>query len=383
MNELLEDGNGMRGLSDIIINFKKGTNNYGIKDIIDLLKANSKGADSCFVGIRNNYINIYYRGNSMMKVTFDDTGAFKEAIIHKKFWDNKLTSDYVNITDYNLLKPHKIKSKISALLGKKNVLEKERQQMIIQQNNTCTYTKWFCVDMEYIMERKNSDEDNYGRFDIVAISTERNSNNKYVVSLVELKLGADAFSGITDEARLYLDNKIQNGEYLKVTDSIKIGSGIVGHFSDFIRYLEDTNYNQGASRFDVLKQEIVNVLKNYQALGLLAPQFSNLATDIDVVDIEVDPKVIFLLYSKEHTIQSLESVKKSFNNYVLSKNNKDAAHFAIDKIWDDKFIAKYSTGSKKIGCIFRTPGYKGPIFSDLDISEANGIFEKRKTWSIS
>ena len=383
MNELLEDGNGMRGLSDTIINFKKGTNNYGIKDIIDLLKANGKVADSCFVGIRNNYINIYYRGNSMMKVTFDDTGAFKEAIIHKKFWDNKLTSDYVNITDYNLLKPHKIKSKISALLGKKNVLEKERQQMIIQQNNTCTDTKWFCVDMEYIMERKNSDADNYGRYDIVAISTERNSNNKYVVSLVELKLGADAFSGITDEARLYLDNKIQNGEYLKVTDSIKIGSGIVGHFSDFIRYLEDTNYNQGASRFDVLKQEIVNVLKNYQALGLLAPQFSNLATDIDVVDIEVDPKVIFLLYSKEHTIQSLESVKKSFNNYVLSKNNKDAAHFAIDKIWDDKIIAKYSTGSKKIGCVFRTPEYKGPIFSDLDISEANGIFEKHKTWSIS
>lgn len=378
----------MRGLSDTIINFKKGTNNYGIKDIIDLLKvdllkANGKVADSCFVGIRNNYINIYYRGNSMMKVTFDDTGAFKEAIIHKKFWDNKLTSDYVNITDYNLLKPHKIKSKISALLGKKNVLEKERQQMIIQQNNTCIDTKWFCVDMEYIMERKNSDEDNYGRFDIVAISTERNSNNKYVVSLVELKLGADAFSGITEEARLYLDNKIQNGEYLKVTDSIKIGSGIVGHFSDFIRYLEDTNYNQGVSRFDVLKQEIVNVLKNYQALGLLAPQFSNLATDIDVVDIEVDPKVIFLLYSKEHTIQSLESVKKSFNNYVLSKNNKDAAHFAIDKIWDDKIIAKYSTGSKKIGCVFRTPEYKGPIFSDLDISEANGIFEKHKTWSIS
>ena len=121
----------------------------------------------------------------------------------------------------------------------------------------------------------------------------------------------------------------------------------------------------------------------YQALGLLAPQFSNLATDIDVVDIEVDPKVIFLLYSKEHTIQSLESVKKSFNNYVLSKNNKDAAHFTIDKIWDDKIIAKYSTGSKKIGCVFRTPEYKGPIFSDLDISEANGIFEKHKTWSIS
>ena len=376
-------GNSMRGLSEAIINFKKGANNYGIKDIIDLLKGNGKVADSCFVGIRNNYINIYYRGNSMMKVTFEDTGAFKEAIIHKKFWDNKLTSDYVNITDYNLLKPKKIKSKISALLGKKNVLEKERQQMIIQQNNTCTDTKWFCVDMEYIMERKNSDEDNYGRFDIVAISTERNSNNKYVVSLVELKLGADAFSGITEEARLYLDNKIQNGEHLKVTDSIKIGSGIVGHFSDFIRYLEDTNYNQGASRFDVLKQEIVNVLKNYKALGLLAPQFSNLATDIDVVDIEVDPKVIFLLYSKEHTIQSLESVKKSFNNYVLSKNNKDAAHFAIDKIWDDKIIAKYSTGSKKIGCVFRTPEYKGPIFSDLDISEANGIFEKRKTWSIS
>ena len=53
MNELLEDGNGMRGLSDTIINFKKGTNNYGIKDIIDLLKANGKVADSCFVGIRN------------------------------------------------------------------------------------------------------------------------------------------------------------------------------------------------------------------------------------------------------------------------------------------------------------------------------------------
>ena len=373
----------MRGLSEAIINFKKGANNYGIKDIIDLLKANGKVADSCFVGIRNNYINIYYRGNSMMKVTFDDTGAFKEAIIHKKFWDNKLSGDYVTVTDYSLLKPHTLKSKISALLGKKKVLEKERQQMIIQQNNTCADTKWFCVDMEYIMERQNSDEDNYGRFDIVAISTERNSNNKYVISLVELKLGADAFGGITDEARVDLDNKIQNGEYLKVTDSIKIGSGIVGHFSDFIRYLEDTNYNQGVSRFDVLKQEIVNVLKNYQALGLLAPQFSKLATDIDVVDIDIDPKVIFLLYSKEHTIQSLESIKKSFNNYVLSKNNKDAAHFAIDKIWDDKIIAKYSTGSKKIGCVFRTPEYKGSIFSDLDISEANGIFEKRKTWSIS
>ena len=49
----------MRGLSDTIINFKKGTNNYGIKDIIDLLKANSKGDQSIYQHSVGNYNEFY------------------------------------------------------------------------------------------------------------------------------------------------------------------------------------------------------------------------------------------------------------------------------------------------------------------------------------
>lgn len=384
----------MRGLNTKIIGFQSNMNNVGIKQVLDKVKRKGKIHSTCFLGIRNDYINIYFRGNSMMKVNFDENGAFKSAETHRKFWDENSQNNYVKIEDLKNININKIKTKINEYMehnsdcednedGKFDKGERELQQEIIRINNSDPNSKWYCVDMEYCLERDDGSKDNYGRFDIIALSTEPNKNGKYVIALVELKVGNKAFeSDIKEEVKQILDNKIKGNEFVKVSDGFKLGSGIVGHFSDFVRYLEDVKYVNNSGRFDILKEEVISIMKTYQQLGLLTPKIEQIADKIKVTDLEVDPKVVFLLYSKSSELKDLKSIKNSFNNYVFSKDNEGGATYTIDKLWSPNVIEKYSKGDKRIECVFRTNNYKGPIFSDIDIPEANCIFAKNKYWVI-
>lgn len=53
----------------------------------------------------------------------------------------------------------------------------------------------FAIDVEYEMSQTDSRQLKFGRFDIVAVSKEKQKNGKYGVALIELKYGDDAYGG--------------------------------------------------------------------------------------------------------------------------------------------------------------------------------------------
>ena len=85
--------------------------------------------------------------------------------------------------------------------------------------------------------------------------------------MIELKIGSGSFA---TDAKNFPSTKLTANELL--VDTGNFGSGIFGHFADFVRYKADKTYNCGdgfKGRFTKLRGEVVNILENYSALGIL------------------------------------------------------------------------------------------------------------------
>jgi hypothetical protein len=110
-------------------------------------------------------------------------------------------------------------------------------------NNNNERSKWFCIDVEwgkaFESKQQKCDADFGGRFDIIAILKER----PHKAALIELKYGSRAIRG---------------------------RSGIQKHIEDFHKYQRKGCFN---------KQEIIDVIKSYEMLGVNVPdELKNLET---------------------------------------------------------------------------------------------------------
>lgn len=320
-----------------------------------------------FVGIRKDYFNLYYKGASVAKFKIIDEGIvcttspqyYKENS-HKK-------GKQISIDEFDL---DEVIRGIDEHIKRKNTKEKECQQNLIMANNSPeSNSEWFCIDMEYNMEKESSKIANYGRFDIVAVSKNRdNESGKYKVALIELKVGTDSFSGTSE----YFKNLTKEKESIKgiinVEDKNNIGSGILGHFSDYVRYLNDSN------RYNMLTEELCRILKNYHELELMTFDYK-----ITEADFEKEPVVVFLTYSgKDSSDKNLDviKVKNSFRRYLLNKkvDGHPCSRINVQDMWDEngkEYIPKFKY-------VFReglADSSITPIFNDLIISEAVNIEE--------
>lgn len=311
--------------------FEKALKDGILKPVTEMVK-NSDNLLMCF---RGKYINVYYRGHSLFKIeqmlnkknpyykvffNFNHARYTKEwnevlvqleaigySLNHKShdvnnkdnivsacvdketiqfFWNKseiilcKLIDDFFSVEEdksYDYFKRYKVKNK-------NKFIEKQCQQKILINNNInfkMDKSNWFCLDMEYVMKRENSSEDSFGRFDLIAIS-KKQRGEKHKIALIELKCGTSAFSDFSDkfEKQFANDNKsFHNGE----TPVQKIGSGILGHVYDYIRYLNSDKFKT------VLKKEVINILNNYNELGLIN-NFKRIEED----DIDDIPNVYFI-----------------------------------------------------------------------------------------
>ncbi|MEI6132575.1 MAG: hypothetical protein WCQ41_07115 [Bacillota bacterium] len=221
-------------MSKINRGLEKGTLNLlaGSK-LLDLLKSDKE----LFLGIRNNYFNVYFMGASIGKGFVNRKNQTLK--IANKYLNSSLASGYSDITVAYLIKNlSSIKNEVKKFQVKK--FEKIAQQKLVINNNLNPDSEWYCVDMEYVQQRENSDKDKYGRFDIIAISKQKQDDGKYKVALIELKVGFGAFSGFTDDFRKKM---ISNPNYFKRQKNckVKVGSGILGHLYDYIGYTASGN----------------------------------------------------------------------------------------------------------------------------------------------
>ena len=202
--------------------------------------------------IRKNYINVYYRGGSLLKVS--QKGKGYNVKFEKKYFktDPVLENEKKEITENPIIvvTENDINTWINRIYILKKVmdnwfnfhpkLEREMQQLVVRENNyspIANDTDFFIVDIEYANRSIGA------RFDIIAIqwnsdSSSRKLQKKYKPKLhfFELKYGDNAIGG---------------------------KSGIVKHLQDFKSFIQNKN------NLNKIKKEIIGIFQQKRDLGLI------------------------------------------------------------------------------------------------------------------
>ena len=257
-----------------------------------------KHKDELFIGVRNNYLNLYYNCDSIAKVKYiqpkGEKGKRIVCEIDKYYIDD---DNHYNSADKGKrfrIEPKEICAKYDAIKTKsdnkvKDNLEKKAQSKLVISNNNNEKSNWFCVDVEYIKQFEGDEEKektNFnGRFDIIAVSKEQSHR----VALIELKYGSGAFSG---------------------------KSGIYKHIKDFIEFNREGFFESH------LKQEIVEIIKSQKDLGISLP-FEKLPQNVDLLK----PEFYFITLDN-NAKENGSTPKQSMSGYLFN-----------DKRWECKRLS--------------------------------------------
>lgn len=287
-----------------------------------------KHEEELFLGIRNNYVNIYYKGMNIAKIQ----GKFNNATIadRYRYKDYKKKNEYHAITydDFEEIYEETIKPEVEKHIEKNKLWEKETQQILILRNNAnCKKNKsnWVCIDMESIRQRQNKKDNqgkSFGRFDVVAVNKEN-----YKVALIELKVGQGAIGG---------------------------ESGLLKHAKDWEdvkkRNLFSKDRNGGEN---CLKNEIVEIINNKYFLDNSYPIKGCSKEDFE----HIEPEFYFLICSGDMTI---DEIKNQVRKYLWSAEK--CKKYNIKQVSD-----KYNV-EKNIGYDISKKG-AGPLYCEFLFAE--------------
>ena len=161
----------------------------------ELYELYGKHKDELFIGVRNNYINLYYNCDSIAKIKYTNGSISCEIdkyYLDGKHYNSKEKEKRYKIEPVQICEQYEEIKKISD--SNKNS-EKKAQSKLALLNNGNKNSNWFCIDVEYVKQFKDKYEkqmaDFNGRFDIIALS----KNKPHRVALIELKYGNGAIGG--------------------------------------------------------------------------------------------------------------------------------------------------------------------------------------------
>lgn len=204
----------------------------------ELNKLYEEHKDELFIGVRNDYLSLYYNCDRVAKVEYKQEKIICEI--------DKYYLDGIHYNSKDKEKRYKIEpkdicihyGKIKENSNKKASPEKKAQSKLVLLNNNNSHSNWFCIDIEYIKSfanRAEQEEANFkARFDIIALS----KTAPHRVALIELKYGGDAMGG---------------------------ESGIRKHVADFSKFCELGYFEKQ------LKEEIIEIIKSQKELGIRVP----------------------------------------------------------------------------------------------------------------
>ncbi|WP_073587106.1 hypothetical protein [Anaerocolumna xylanovorans] len=225
----------MRKLNDkFITNLQAGELNCLLRTV--------KSDDTLCLELRDNYINVYYRGGNLLTIKQEgDRYIFyfdkHYCINNEGMWRSPDLASFTRIEDYISAFPL-LKREMDHWFSKNQKLEREFQQLILRENNCSTIandTDYFISDIEY------ANQENKSRFDMVGIkwsstAAARKNVEAPSLALFELKYGDSAMTGAAGIVKHFIDiEKFVNSEkmislYSEVTEQFnqKVSLGLMG-----------------------------------------------------------------------------------------------------------------------------------------------------------
>ena len=289
----------MRTLNDVFLKDLKEGKLFPLTDAI-------KSDSSLCLELRGDYVNVYYRGGNLIKVT--QTGNEYKFFFDENYFEAgeqiTLPDEHEGVDAWLVVLP-KLKHAMDRWLGKRHRDEREFQQILLRDNNfgrIARSTDYYICDVEYQIE--------CGRFDLIAVHwpsnpiTRKQPNDRRLV-FIEMKYGDDALKG---------------------------SAGLCKHIRDVNSYLCDP------TRVDNLKKDMVEVFNQKRDLGLIKCEkdlstFSNKKPRMLLVFANHDPEsrrlrhVLGCLPESPHA--ELCVATASFMGYGLY----DQGVHKIDKAW--------------------------------------------------
>ena len=219
----------MRTLNDVFLKDLKEGKLFPLTDAI-------KSDSSLCLELRGDYVNVYYRGGNLIKVT--QTGNEYKFFFDENYFEAgeriTLPDEHEGVDAWLVVLP-KLKHALDRWLGKRHRDEREFQQILLRDNNfgrIARSTDYYICDVEYQIE--------CGRFDLIAVHwpsnpiTRKQPNDRRLV-FIEMKYGDGALEG---------------------------DAGLHKHIEDVYSYLSDQTVNS-------LKQEMVGIFNQKRTLGLI------------------------------------------------------------------------------------------------------------------
>ncbi len=252
----------MRKLSSPFLKSLK--ENYGLRDLIHFVRSDN----TLDIEIRENYINIYYRGGSALRVTENGNDEY-EFHFNTNYFSSigVLSEDLIptlsSETDWKEYFPI-IKQGMDFFFTDKPKEEREFQQLVVRENNysnIANATDYFIIDIEY-------DNHHNARFDLVALEWESSGSKRKLpksykprLSIIEMKYGDGALKG---------------------------SAGMVKHINDFKQFLSNQN------EVEDFKAEMITVFQQKRELGLI-PCLSEEHNSNEVTEVRPEIDFIFLI----------------------------------------------------------------------------------------
>jgi|GEM_PF-208814 len=256
-----------------------------LKPVLERVKLD----DTLFLAIRSNYINIYYRGGNLLKISRNSNGSYVASFdtAYAKGHESLPVSFPVKIesvedTSSLVSKFAQLKQIMDFYFSSYPKAEREIQQLIVRQNNSSKVSnesEYFVSDIEY--------SDSFGtgkatfRFDVVALkwaANMRQSATSCTVSLMELKFGDSALTG---------------------------SAGIEKHLNDILNFVEDRE------RYSAFTDSLQRQFNQKIDLGLIRFNKSEKIDSIKLKDIKPELVFVFANHNPRSTLlhSELERLK--------------------------------------------------------------------------
>lgn len=279
--------------------------------------------DELILGVRNNYLNIYYNCDSIAKVKYNRKTKEISCETDRKYIDGESRKqgdkDKVFKGPPKDLVAHYKNLKINS--DKKSTNEKKAQSKLYILNNNKD-SNWFCIDVEYVKAFKNRAEKAESgfnaRFDIIAVSKSKESS--YRVALIELKYGSGSIGG---------------------------KSGIYKHVHDFSQFVEKCYFESH------LQEEIIEIIKSQMNLGIQTP-FDELPSKNDLLS----PEFFFITLDNNKKTDNGSTPKQTMAGYLFK-----------DKHWDCKRLSTTCCVEEKFGDVTKKSNdfFASFLFSEQDL----------------